>query len=70
VKVIEVEDFNHKYWQNKTERVVPQPFVYRFGFRIVNDYLMKHPEEDTVTLCKEPAISFLPEYLKEPNQPD
>ena len=58
------DDFDHKYWYNKTEKKVPQSFVYRFGFRIVEEYLLKHPKDDAVTLYKEPAISFLPEYLK------
>lgn len=57
------EDFDHKYWQNKTEREVPLAFVYRFGFRIVNEYLMKHSDKNSVVLYKEPAKSFLHEYL-------
>ncbi len=57
------EDFDHKFWQNKTEREVPQAFVYRFGYRITNEYLMKHPDKNSVILCKEPAKIFLPEYL-------
>ncbi len=58
------EDFDHKFWQNKTEREAPQAFVYRFGYRIVNEYLMKHSDKNSIVLCKETAMSFLPEYLK------
>ena len=58
------ENFNHKFWQNKTEREVPQAFVYRFGYRIVKEYLKDHPGKDAVILYKEPAKSFIHEYLK------
>ncbi len=57
------ESFNHKFWQNKTERKVPTLFVYRFGYRIVKEYLIKNPEKNAILLYKEPATSFLPEYL-------
>ena len=57
------EDFDHKFWQNKTGREAPQAFVYRFGYRIINEYLRDHPGEDAVNLYKESAKSFLSEYL-------
>lgn len=60
------EDFNIRFWQKRenTQNNVPISFIYRLGYRIVEEYLLKHPEENAVTLCKESASSFLPEYLK------
>ena len=59
------EDFDYKFWQNKRDkqRRVPPTFVYSFGYRIVKEYLMKNPAKNAVLLYKEPAKSFLPEYL-------
>jgi len=59
------EDFDHKFWQNKRDKQnkIPPSFVYRFGYRIVKEYLMKNPSKNAVILYKEPAKSFLPEYL-------
>ena len=59
-------NFNIRFWQKreKKQNDVPRSFIYRLGYRIVEEYLLEHPEEDSVTLFKEPAISFLPEYLK------
>lgn len=57
------ENFNHKFWQNKTERKIPYLFVYRFGYRIVEEYFRDHTAKNTVNLYKEPAKSFMPEYL-------
>jgi len=59
------KNFNHKFWQNKTERKIPHLFIYRFGYRIVEEYLRDHPAKNAVKLYKEPAKSFLPEYLSQ-----
>ena len=60
------ENFNIRFWQKreKKQNDVPVSFIYRLGYRIVEEYLLKHSEENAVSLCKEPAMSFLPEYFK------
>ena len=59
------KNFNIRFWQKreKKQNNVPNSFIYRLGYRIVEEYLWKHPKENAVTLCKEPAINFLPDYL-------
>ncbi len=61
------EDFDHKFYQNKRDdkMKVPAAFIYRFGYRIVNEYLKKNPEKNAILLYQEPAKSFLPEYFSE-----
>ena len=58
------ENFNHKFWQNKTKRKIPHLFVYRLGYRIVKEYLEDQPGKDAVILYKEPAKNFLPATTK------
>ncbi|MEA2096209.1 MAG: DUF2268 domain-containing putative Zn-dependent protease [Candidatus Cloacimonadota bacterium] len=59
------ENFNIRFWQKreKKQNSVPRSFIYRLGYRIVEEYLRDHPEKDAVILYKEPAKSFMPEYL-------
>jgi uncharacterized protein YjaZ len=52
-------NFDHLEWFVGLKGTIPKNAGYTIGFRMVNDYLRKHPGETAASLYKTPADSFL-----------
>jgi uncharacterized protein YjaZ len=52
-------EFDHLEWFVGLKKTIPKNAGYTIGFKLVSDYLQKHPNETAVSLYATPADSFL-----------